>query len=147
MLDLTIALTRRHYAWSPTYGSGSSSLHVLVLEFRQRVFLFVSFSCSVRVVDFIYMFNNLVHRLNDVDVMRVSLLFYLEQEFLGKYPRPPVIAEHMTLESNLDEFNSYPWCRVMWDFTNKQLRSMFDKIEEFLNPNVPRIISRHTYCL
>nr|KAJ0184929.1 hypothetical protein LSAT_V11C900480970 [Lactuca sativa] len=41
----------------------------------------------------------------------------------------------------------YPCVRVIWDFTYKHLRTVFDKTEEHLKPNTPRIGSRHIYAL
>nr|KAJ0196122.1 hypothetical protein LSAT_V11C700383670 [Lactuca sativa] len=41
----------------------------------------------------------------------------------------------------------YPWGRVIWDFTYRQLRTVFEKIEENLNANAPRVGSRHKYTL
>nr|KAJ0223557.1 hypothetical protein LSAT_V11C200086270 [Lactuca sativa] len=85
-----------------------------------------------------YMFNNLLHQLSNEDVVRVSLLYMLEQRFLGKYLRHPVINERLTLVSNLDEVNRYPCGRLIWDFTYKQMRIVFNKIKDHLNPNAPR---------
>nr|KAJ0202118.1 hypothetical protein LSAT_V11C600302360 [Lactuca sativa] len=44
-------------------------------------------------------------------------------------------------------FDKYPWGRLIWDFTYKHMCTMFDKIEDHLNPNAPRVGSRHTYTL
>nr|KAJ0211343.1 hypothetical protein LSAT_V11C400167680 [Lactuca sativa] len=41
----------------------------------------------------------------------------------------------------------YLWGRLIWDFTYKQLHTVFDKIEDYLNSNWARIGSRHTYNL
>nr|KAJ0193451.1 hypothetical protein LSAT_V11C800417230 [Lactuca sativa] len=112
--------------------------------FRERVFPFVPISCSVSVPDLTYVFNNLLYQLSNEDVVRVSLLYMPDQQFLGKYPRKSVTNERMTLVSNLYE---YPCGRLIWDFTYKQMRVVFDKIEGHLNPNMLRIDSRHTYTL
>nr|KAJ0218569.1 hypothetical protein LSAT_V11C300105270 [Lactuca sativa] len=81
--------------------------------FRDRVFPFVPLLRSVSIED----------------LVRVSLLYMLEQWFLWKYQR------------------RYLWGRLIWDFTYKQLHTLFDEIEDHLNPNATRIGSRHTYTL
>nr|KAJ0187155.1 hypothetical protein LSAT_V11C900456000 [Lactuca sativa] len=96
----------------------------LACAFRECVFPFVSFPCSVSMDDLTNVFNNSLHQLSNEDVVRVSLLNMLEQRFLRKYLRHSVTNEHMTL-----------------------LCTMFDKIEDHLNPNSARIDSRHTYTL
>ncbi|CAI9291306.1 unnamed protein product [Lactuca saligna] len=58
-----------------------------------------------------------------------------------------VTNELLAIVSNLDEFNRYLWGRVIWDFTYKQLCIVFDKIMGHLNPNEPRVGSRHTYTM
>nr|KAJ0193927.1 hypothetical protein LSAT_V11C800406560 [Lactuca sativa] len=116
--------------------------YVTILSFRERVFQFVPLPRSVSVADLTHVFNNLLHQLSNKDVVRVSLLYMLEQGCLGKYPGQLVTNERMALVSNLQEFN-----RLIWDFTYKEMCTVFDKIEEHLNPNVPRIGSRHTYTL
>nr|KAJ0187821.1 hypothetical protein LSAT_V11C900464810 [Lactuca sativa] len=73
----------------------------------------------MRVDDLIHVFNNLLHQLSVADAIGVSLLFMLE----------------------------YQWDRVILDFTYRQPHTIFDKTEDHLNPNAPRISSRHTYTL
>nr|KAJ0195556.1 hypothetical protein LSAT_V11C700373650 [Lactuca sativa] len=85
-------------------------------------------------VDLMHVFNDLPHQLGDADAIRVSLLYMLEQGFLGKHPRQPVTNERLAIISNLGEFNI-------------QLRTFFDKIGEHLNPTEARVDSRHTYTL
>nr|KAJ0215744.1 hypothetical protein LSAT_V11C300131390 [Lactuca sativa] len=41
----------------------------------------------------------------------------------------------------------YPWGILIWYFTYTQLRIVFDKIKDHLNPNSARISSGHTYTL
>nr|KAJ0214491.1 hypothetical protein LSAT_V11C400216210 [Lactuca sativa] len=106
-------------------------------EFRKCVVPFVPLSHSVRVVDVMHV----------ADAVRVSLLYMLEQGFLGKYSRQPVTDKHMAFVSNLDEFNMCLWGRVIWDFTYRKLYTMLDNIEEHLNPDAPRVSNRHTYTL
>nr|KAJ0214399.1 hypothetical protein LSAT_V11C400200560 [Lactuca sativa] len=57
---------------------------------------------------------------------KVSLLHMLEQGFLGKYLRQPVTNERM-IQGGL-----------IWGLTYKQMCTVFDKIDDHLNPNVPR---------
>nr|KAJ0203728.1 hypothetical protein LSAT_V11C500265210 [Lactuca sativa] len=117
------------------------------VAFIERVFPFVPLSVSMCMDDLTNVLNNSLHQLSNEDVVRVSMLYMLEQGFLGKYMRQPVINERMWLVSNLQEFNRYPWRRLIWDFTYKQICTMFDKIYDHLNPNCVRIGSRHTYTL
>ncbi|XP_023766682.1 uncharacterized protein LOC111915237 [Lactuca sativa] len=116
-------------------------------EFRERMFPFVSLSRSVSMNDLMHMFNNLLHQLSNEDMVRDSLLYILEHGFLGKYPQQPVTNERMTLVYNLNKFNRYSWGRVIWDFTYKEMCTVFDKIKDHLSPNTPRVGSRHTYTL
>nr|KAJ0209577.1 hypothetical protein LSAT_V11C400181830 [Lactuca sativa] len=68
-----------------------------------------------------HVFNNLLHQLTNADS---------SNNFWG-----------YTLDIR------YLWGRVIWDLTYKQLRIVFEKIEDHLNPNVPIFRSRHTYTL
>nr|KAJ0210926.1 hypothetical protein LSAT_V11C400189790 [Lactuca sativa] len=92
--------------------------------FKEHVFPFVPLSCSVSMDDLTNVFNNSLYQLSNEDVVRVSLLYMLEQGFSEKYPRQPVTNERMAL-----------------------VRTVFDKIEDHLDPNSARIGSRHTYTL
>nr|KAJ0201299.1 hypothetical protein LSAT_V11C600333130 [Lactuca sativa] len=58
-----------------------------------------------------------------------------------------VTNELLAIVSNLDEFNRYLWGRVILDFTYTQLCTVFDTIKGHLNPNEPRVGSRHTYTM
>nr|KAJ0206442.1 hypothetical protein LSAT_V11C500228890 [Lactuca sativa] len=71
------------------------------VAFRERVFPFVPLSCSVSMDDLMDIFNKSLHQLSNENVVRVSLLYILEQGFLGKYPRQLVNNERTTLVSNL----------------------------------------------
>nr|KAJ0193079.1 hypothetical protein LSAT_V11C800403720 [Lactuca sativa] len=90
--------------------------------------------------DLTHLFNNILHQLSNEDMVRVSLLYMLEQGFLGKCPRQLVTNECMTLVSNLQEFN-----RADWGFHLQIVYSVFDKTEDHLNPNAPRILIMETF--
>nr|KAJ0191856.1 hypothetical protein LSAT_V11C800419220 [Lactuca sativa] len=71
------------------------------VAFRERVFPYVLLSRLVSMVNLINVFNNLLHQLSNEDVVRVSLLYMLEQGLLEQYPRQPATNEHMAFVSNL----------------------------------------------
>nr|KAJ0210735.1 hypothetical protein LSAT_V11C400178920 [Lactuca sativa] len=71
------------------------------------MFPFVPLSCFVSMDDLTNVFNMSHHQLSNEDVVRVSLIYMLEQGFLGKYLRQPVTNEHIAVVSNLQEFNRF----------------------------------------
>nr|KAJ0198182.1 hypothetical protein LSAT_V11C700375320 [Lactuca sativa] len=89
-----------------------------------------------------HVFNDLLHEFGNADAARVSLLYMLKQRFLGKCLRQLVTNNRLAIVSNLDECN-----KVIWDFTYTQLCTVFDKIEEHLNPTEARVDNRHTYTV
>nr|KAJ0203492.1 hypothetical protein LSAT_V11C500246710 [Lactuca sativa] len=108
-------------------------MHSGFAEFREHVFLFVPLSCSVSVADLMHVFNNLLHQLSNEDVVRVSLMYMLEQGFLGEYPRQPVTNEHMTL--------------VHMRQIDMGFHLQTDVLRTILKPKSPRVGSRETYTL
>lgn len=77
------------------------------MQFRERVFLFLPPSRSVRLDDVMHVFINLLHQLDDAGTMKVSLLCILDHIFFGKYPRQPITEEILALVSNLEELKRY----------------------------------------
>lgn len=64
-------------------------------------------SRSMRMDDVMHMFSNLLHQLDDTNIVRVSLLYMLEQRFCEKYHWHVVTKEILAFVSNLDKFNKY----------------------------------------
>ncbi|KAL4586066.1 hypothetical protein LXL04_010697 [Taraxacum kok-saghyz] len=57
----------------------------------------------------------------------------MEKGFNGRYGLQPVTDEYLPLVSDQDDFNRYPWGRIVWVCLYKQLLRVFSKLEEHMH--------------
>nr|KAJ0212832.1 hypothetical protein LSAT_V11C400164320 [Lactuca sativa] len=71
--------------------------------------------------------------LDDVDAVRVCLIYVLCESFLGKEVNDRVPQDWFFLAENLDLWNSFAWGSYLWDFTYVDLEDTWNKIHHYLS--------------
>ncbi|KAL7594647.1 hypothetical protein Lser_V15G29007 [Lactuca serriola] len=71
--------------------------------------------------------------LDDVDAVRVCLIYILCEGFLGKEVNDRVPQDWFFLAENLDLWNSFAWGSYLWDFTYVDLEDTWNKIHNYLS--------------
>nr|KAJ0201149.1 hypothetical protein LSAT_V11C600316790 [Lactuca sativa] len=71
--------------------------------------------------------------LDDVDAVRVCLIYILCEGFLGKEVNDRVPQDWFYLAENLDLWNSFAWGSYLWDFTYVDLEDTWNKIHNHLS--------------
>ncbi|CAH9085886.1 unnamed protein product [Cuscuta europaea] len=60
---------------------------------------------------------------SDNDIVKLSLLHVLSQSFLAAEGQVTVKGKYLNLVDNLENFNKYPWGRVVWDDMDTYFRA------------------------
>nr|KAJ0189887.1 hypothetical protein LSAT_V11C800445100 [Lactuca sativa] len=71
--------------------------------------------------------------LDDLDAVRVCLIYILCEGFLGKEVNDRVPQDWFFLAENLDLWNSFAWGSYLWDFTYVDLEDTWSKIHHYLS--------------
>nr|KAJ0216327.1 hypothetical protein LSAT_V11C300107230 [Lactuca sativa] len=71
--------------------------------------------------------------LDDLDAVRVCLIYILCEGFLGKEVNDRVPQDWFYLAENLDLWNSFAWGSYLWDFTYVDLEDTWNKIHHYLS--------------
>ncbi|KAL7594372.1 hypothetical protein Lser_V15G27863 [Lactuca serriola] len=71
--------------------------------------------------------------LDDVDAVRVCLIYVLCEGFLGKEVNDRVPQDWFFFAENLDLWNSFVWGSYLWDFTYVDLEDTWNKIYHYLS--------------
>nr|KAJ0205572.1 hypothetical protein LSAT_V11C500268330 [Lactuca sativa] len=71
--------------------------------------------------------------LDDLDAVRVCLIYILCEGFLGKEVNDRVPQDWFFLAENLDLCNSFSWGSYLWDFTFVDLEDTWNKINHYLS--------------
>ncbi|KAL7614258.1 hypothetical protein Lser_V15G09125 [Lactuca serriola] len=71
--------------------------------------------------------------LDDVDAVRVCLIYILCEGFLGKEVNDRVPQDCFFFAENLDLWNSFAWGSYLWDFTYVDLEDTWNKIHNYLS--------------
>nr|KAJ0202660.1 hypothetical protein LSAT_V11C500251540 [Lactuca sativa] len=77
--------------------------------------------------------NRTFLELDDVDAVRVYLIYILCEGFLGKEVNDRVPQDWLFLAENLDLWNSFAWGSYLWDFTYVDLEDTWNKIYNYLS--------------
>ncbi|KAK1569217.1 hypothetical protein Q3G72_033924 [Acer saccharum] len=59
---------------------------------------------------------------NDLFMVKLALLYFLETVLLGREKKSPIDKEHIPLVDDIEEFNKYPWGRDCFERTMKSLQ-------------------------
>ena len=65
---------------------------------------------------------------DDIDVVKIALLYVLHIVLLGNDRRKKVSSEYLQLVDHLDEFNSYPWGVVVWQMTYDSMSQASERV-------------------
>nr|KAJ0219184.1 hypothetical protein LSAT_V11C300108670 [Lactuca sativa] len=71
--------------------------------------------------------------LDDVDAVRVCLIYILCEGFLGKEVNDRVLQDWFFFAENLNLWNSFAWGSYLWDFTYVDLEDTWNKIHNYLS--------------
>nr|KAJ0218632.1 hypothetical protein LSAT_V11C300120490 [Lactuca sativa] len=71
--------------------------------------------------------------LDDVDAVRICLIYILCEGFLGKEVNDRVPQDWFFLAENLDLWNIFAWGSSLWDFTYVDLEDTWNKIHNYLS--------------
>ncbi|KAK0599784.1 hypothetical protein LWI29_008626 [Acer saccharum] len=70
---------------------------------------------------------------DDLTMVKLALLYFLENVLLGREKGSPIDSEHILLVDDLDRFNEYPWGRVCFEMTMKSLQNALKGRVQMLN--------------
>ncbi|KAK0588444.1 hypothetical protein LWI29_001046 [Acer saccharum] len=70
---------------------------------------------------------------DDLIMVKLALLYFLENVLLGREKGSPIDSEHIILADDLDRFNEYPWGRVCFEMTMKSLQNALKGRVQMLN--------------
>ncbi|KAK0590042.1 hypothetical protein LWI29_022036 [Acer saccharum] len=70
---------------------------------------------------------------DDLTMVKLALLYFLENVSLGREKGSPIDSEHILLADDLDRFNEYPWGRVCFKMTMKSLQNALKGRVQMLN--------------
>ncbi|KAL5856605.1 hypothetical protein ACOSQ3_004063 [Xanthoceras sorbifolium] len=70
---------------------------------------------------------------DDLTMVKLALLYCLENVFLGREKGSPIDSEHIRLVDDLDQFNEYPWGRVCFEMTMSSLQNALKGRVQMLN--------------
>ncbi|XP_044503651.1 uncharacterized protein LOC123224130 [Mangifera indica] len=65
---------------------------------------------------------------NNIDAVKIALLYCLHMVLLGNDRRKKVSAEYLQLVDHLDEFNSYPWGVPVWQMTYESMSQASNRL-------------------
>ncbi|GKA79093.1 phospholipase-like protein, partial [Tanacetum coccineum] len=63
------------------------------------------------------------HNINDVDVVRLCLVMFVEFVLLGREPKNKTHVHLLALVEDLDVFNQFPWGSYTWNVLYKSIRN------------------------
>ncbi|TXG53669.1 hypothetical protein EZV62_018925 [Acer yangbiense] len=70
---------------------------------------------------------------DDLTMVKLALLYFLENVLLGREKGSPIDSEHILLADNLGRFNEYPWGRICFEMTMKSLQGALKGRVQMLN--------------
>ena len=65
---------------------------------------------------------------NDIDAVKMALLYILHIVLLGNDRRKKVSTEYLQLVDHLDGFNSYPWGVAVWHMTYDSMSQVSERV-------------------
>ena len=65
---------------------------------------------------------------DDIDAVKMALLYILHMVLLGNDRRKKVSTDYLQLVDHLDEFNSYPWGVVVWQMTYDSMSQASERV-------------------
>ncbi|KAK0589562.1 hypothetical protein LWI29_015856 [Acer saccharum] len=69
---------------------------------------------------------------NDLFMVKLALLYFLETVLLGREKKSPIEKEHILLVDDIEEFNKYPWG---WDCFERTMKSLQEAVRVQKNHN------------
>ena len=84
---------------------------------------------KVRTENIKSVFANKTTIATDEEMVKLASLYFLEAILLALDMNKYIDMDHLYLADNLDDFNSYPWGRLVFDKTISSLKSSLDTIK------------------
>ncbi|XP_044510766.1 uncharacterized protein LOC123229186 [Mangifera indica] len=75
---------------------------------------------------------------DDIDAVKMALLYVLHMVLLGNDRRKKVSLEYLQLIDHLDGFNSYPWGVAVWQMTYESMSQASDRVYSRRMPEMRR---------
>nr|XP_043628183.1 uncharacterized protein LOC122599696 isoform X2 [Erigeron canadensis] len=125
----------------------SYTKHITKALWPEKVFTDLGNVKKVKIMDLKRSFDKLdFKKMNDIDVVRLCLLYAVDVGFLGRQDSQPISKDLLLLAENLDAWNLFPWGSYIWEFTRKQLSTAIVKRPHVHQNGVKYTLSRFVWA-